>query len=409
MQVGELVEHFVKFKKVVIIGDIEVGKSTLYSILADSVYMNLNIDTNKDFTLNVEKANVKIGDDKYLHLNIVVSDLSDLSVATQNTFATLYEAELILMLIDITRDETFKSATSYLNEVPMLCEKNVFFISNKIDLDSKRDTSRLDIKQFMDKHPKMKEFEVSLKEKEGIDELKVKIFETLQEDYSPVNIIKYQFPLLRLQKQDGLNQNTYTPIKLFLLGNSSVGKTSFIKRFFSGKMQSTITTLGVDVERSLIQIHETIYKLEVWDTAGQERLRTIPRQSYNKADGFILVYDVNERKSFEDIGGWVKDIRSYSSRGGTNDESDLVPVILVGNKIDNPDREVSYREGQNFAEENHLYYAEISCLNGLNIQEVMSIITLEAFQSIKGERITFKLRSDKGKDRNDKCCLLKKK
>ena len=195
-------------------------------------------------------------------------------------------------------------------------------------------------------------------------------------------------------------------MKLFLLGNSTVGKTSFIKKFFKNEFGGTITTLGVDVEKTLVNINDTIYKIEVWDTAGQERLRSIPRQYYSKGDGFILMFDVTLEKSFNDVVEWVKDIRG-NGRTTVKDDVNSIVIILVGNKVDCVEKRVVTTEmAEQLAEENNLKYVEISCKSGLNIQETMARLIMEAYRVLNKESDSFMLIKPKKKKtgKKAKCC-----
>ena len=218
-------------------------------------------------------------------------------------------------------------------------------------------------------------------------------------------MLYFQEPLSIVSNQG--NSNTiYKPLKLFLLGNSTVGKTSFIKKFFKNEFGGTITTLGVDVEKTLVTINDTIYKIEVWDTAGQERLRSIPRQYYSKGDGFILMFDVTSEKSFNDVVEWVKDIRG-NGRTTVKDDVNSIVILLVGNKVDCVDKRVVTTEtAEQLAEENNLKYVEISCKSGLNIQETMARLIMEAYRVLNKESDSFMLIKPKKKkgERRAGCC-----
>ena len=100
---------------------------------------------------------------------------------------------------------------------------------------------------------------------------------TLNKDcFKLYNLIKIKEPI-KISSQDNIKTNSLMTI--FLLGSSGVGKTSFIKRYFNNLFSnSNLSTLGIDVEKSFVEIDNQIIKLEVWDTAGQERLRSIPKK-----------------------------------------------------------------------------------------------------------------------------------
>ena len=98
--------------------------------------------------------------------------------------------------------------------------------------------------------------------------------------------------------------------KILILGNSSVGKTSFLVRFCDEKFDpETLTTVGVDYKKKFIKRNEKKIKLQICDTAGQERFRAIARNLYKNADGIVLMYDISNKKSFQDIKDWINSIK----------------------------------------------------------------------------------------------------
>ncbi|XP_016140850.1 ras-related protein Rab-13-like isoform X2 [Sinocyclocheilus grahami] len=115
--------------------------------------------------------------------------------------------------------------------------------------------------------------------------------------------------------------------KLLLIGDSGVGKTCLIIRFAEDNFNSTyISTIGIDFKVKTIEFEGKKVKLQVWDTAGQERFKTITTAYYRGAMGIILVYDITDEKSFENIQNWMKSIKENASVG--------VSRMLMGNKCD---------------------------------------------------------------------------
>ena len=101
-------------------------------------------------------------------------------------------------------------------------------------------------------------------------------------------------------------------------------------------------------------------KLNIWDTCGDEKFRAITRQYYKNAQGILLVYDITNRDTFDNIKDWVEEIRNNASN-----ESIL---FLVGNKTDlGNKRQITYQEGKNKAEELGMLFREVSAKNGDNI------------------------------------------
>jgi small GTP-binding protein len=158
-------------------------------------------------------------------------------------------------------------------------------------------------------------------------------------------------------------------VKLLLIGDSSVGKSSLLVRFADDKFSPDyMSTIGIDYKIKTFNIGETRVKMEVWDTAGQERFRTITKAYYRGAMGVLLVYDVTSEKSFKQIQGWINLIKKHA-------ESDVC-VLLVANKCDAVDsaRAISETRVKAFATEVGLKTIETSALSGLNVEKTFEII-----------------------------------
>jgi small GTP-binding protein len=151
--------------------------------------------------------------------------------------------------------------------------------------------------------------------------------------------------------------------KFIVIGSSGVGKTAILKRLisdvFTGDSQSTI---GVEFIATSMDIDGVSVKLQIWDTAGQERFRSIAKAYFRSAVGVILVFDLSERRSFDELNQWLNDVHSLCDPNAE--------VTVVGNKCDLVDsRTVTTTEAENFANVHHLSYLETSALSGDNIHE----------------------------------------
>ncbi|XP_018313322.1 ras-related protein Rab-3 [Mycetomoellerius zeteki] len=134
-------------------------------------------------------------------------------------------------------------------------------------------------------------------------------------------------PMARQDGRDAADQNFDYMFKLLIIGNSSVGKTSFLFRYADDSFTSAfVSTVGIDFKVKTVFRHDKRVKLQIWDTAGQERYRTITTAYYRGAMGFILMYDITNEESFNSVQDWVTQIKNYSW--------DNAQVILVGNKCD---------------------------------------------------------------------------
>lgn len=159
-----------------------------------------------------------------------------------------------------------------------------------------------------------------------------------------------------------------------MIGSSGVGKTAILKRLvddvFTGESQSTI---GVEFIATSIEVDGTAVKLQIWDTAGQERFRSIAKAYFRSAIGVILVFDLSDRKSFEDLNQWLSDVHSLCDPNAV--------VTLIGNKSDLVEqRTVTATEADSFAQLHQLTYLETSALGGDNIQEAFQRTAAAVFR-----------------------------
>ncbi|XP_038058311.1 ras-related protein Rab-8A-like isoform X2 [Patiria miniata] len=151
--------------------------------------------------------------------------------------------------------------------------------------------------------------------------------------------------------------------KLLLIGDSGVGKTCVLFRFSEDAFNSTfISTIGIDFKIRTIDLDGKKIKLQIWDTAGQERFRTITTAYYRGAMGIMLVYDITNMKSFENIRNWIRNIEEHAS-------SDVEKMIL-GNKCDMDDRRVVTKDkGEQLAIEYGIKFMETSAKASINVEE----------------------------------------
>lgn len=152
-------------------------------------------------------------------------------------------------------------------------------------------------------------------------------------------------------------------IKLLLIGDSGVGKSCLLLRFCDDAWTpSFITTIGIDFKIRTIELDGKRIKLQIWDTAGQERFRTITTAYYRGAMGILLVFDVTDQKSFENVRTWHANIEQHASEG--------VSKILIGNKSDwEEKRAVSTEQGEELAKELGIPYIETSAKSNANVEE----------------------------------------
>ncbi|XP_049335593.1 uncharacterized protein rab44 isoform X2 [Astyanax mexicanus] len=152
-----------------------------------------------------------------------------------------------------------------------------------------------------------------------------------------------------------------------MVGNSSVGKTSFMNRLQSGHFSPDYcSTIGVDTCVQNITLGGRTVKLHVWDTAGQERYHSITRQVFHKAQGLLLMYDITSSESFCAVRNWVTQIKECAP--------DDVIMILLGNKNDCAERKVQLQEGEDLSREYKIHFLECSAATGENVEESMKTL-----------------------------------
>ncbi|XP_030379157.1 ras-related protein Rab-18 [Scaptodrosophila lebanonensis] len=142
-------------------------------------------------------------------------------------------------------------------------------------------------------------------------------------------------------------------IKLLIIGESGVGKSSLIRRFVENKFdENHDVTIGMDFKSKVMNVDGIDYKVALWDTAGAERFRSLTPSFYRKALGAILVYDITNRDSLVKLEAWLAELDSYS-------DNPNIAIIVVGNKIDK-DRVVDREEGRKFARKHRALFIETS-------------------------------------------------
>ena len=175
-------------------------------------------------------------------------------------------------------------------------------------------------------------------------------------------------------------QEAQIVLKLLLLGDSSVGKTSILNKYISNKFdESSISTVGVDYMDKIIDYNKFKIKLQIWDTSGEEKFRTITKNFYRNADGLLVVFDLTKKESYDHIRSWINEAK---------ENNDKLKTILIGNKLDLKDeRIVAIDVAKQFAEKNNLKYIETSAKDGTNINESFQAIIDLLFDGKSSEEI----------------------
>ena len=187
-------------------------------------------------------------------------------------------------------------------------------------------------------------------------------------------------------------------IKVILLGDSMVGKSSIIFRLCKEMFDQNIgCTISIEYYNYIIKINDYTVRMQIWDTAGQEKFNSIIKNYYQNTDFAIYVYSIDNLNSFQRIKLWM----SYAEEINGKSDNHEVKNILLGNKrdLDSTERKVSYDEGNDFSKNNNMIFREISCKDESE-DEINNL--LEVFDEIaKCCYINRRRTSTFGSDRND--------
>ena len=193
--------------------------------------------------------------------------------------------------------------------------------------------------------------------------------------------------------------------KVLLLGDSSVGKTCFLLRYCDKSFQDAhLSTIGLDYRlKTMVLKNNKSVKLQIWDTAGQDRFRAITKNYYKGANGIILIYDVTNKQTFENVKNWITQIKEEANQN--------VIIYLAGNKIDMDEelKLVPTEDGQQMADEYNLPFKETSAKEGININEIFQELVEkidEAFSKLETPKTEQKQKTQilAGGKKKNHCC-----
>ena len=171
--------------------------------------------------------------------------------------------------------------------------------------------------------------------------------------------------------------------KVVFVGDADVGKTQIVNKFMKNSFEEEYKpTTSVNYSQKEINFDEKNIKLELWDTSGQEKYRNLTNIFCRDFQLIVLVYAVNDKKTFENIQNWVKDVRNI------NEDAKF---LLVGNKCDLKDqRQVTYEKAQEYAKKNEMEFIEVSAKEGTNINDDMFKSSIEKIlNDMEKEKISY--------------------
>ena len=173
------------------------------------------------------------------------------------------------------------------------------------------------------------------------------------------------------------------PLKVIVIGDTCVGKTNFIFRFVENRFSlNYVSTVGFDYRSKIITLPKSKkkVKLQIWDTAGQERYNAVNKNLFQKVQGVIIMYDITNRASFENINKWL-----YLLSQNVSDKA----KILVGSKLDLSEekRIVTEEEGQKTADKNKMPFFETSSKTGENVEKIFFTLAQNIYENLSNENI----------------------
>lgn len=179
-----------------------------------------------------------------------------------------------------------------------------------------------------------------------------------------------------------------TLLKIIILGDSGVGKTSLMNQYVNKKFSNQYkATIGADFLTKEIQVEDRLFTLQIWDTAGQERFQSLGVAFYRGADCCVLVYDVNVMKSFDNLNNWREEFLIQASPS----DPENFPFVVLGNKIDvdgGNSRVVSEKKARAWcASKGNIPYFETSAKEGYNVEAAFECIARNALKNEPEEEI----------------------
>ena len=194
------------------------------------------------------------------------------------------------------------------------------------------------------------------------------------------------------------NKNKIYEAKIITLGDSGVGKTNFIFRFIDDKFSlNYFSTYGIDAKFKNVKLDNGCeIKFKIFDTAGQERFKSISTNYIKKANGILLMYDISDKNSFNNIGNWMVTIKENAGS--------KMSILLIATKCDlKNERVISKEDGENLAKEYGIHFYETSSKDNINIQKAFYDIAEQVIEKDKGKKVfdTIDLENNKSKQR---CC-----
>ena len=203
-------------------------------------------------------------------------------------------------------------------------------------------------------------------------------------DDSKQNKNQKKQPDLKLRQEEKEKENKEGKeyeMKICLLGDVAVGKTSIATRFCKNNFnESYVNTIGGAYQQQTILLDNNVkMKLHVWDTSGDERFKSMTNLYYRDAQVAILTYDITNEKTFESLNFWLKELSDKVN-------NDNMLLFLAGNKCDMENKVVPYSRAKEFAQENNMFFFETSAKTGAGVKDLFKTIASKGYEVLSKQQ-----------------------
>lgn len=163
-------------------------------------------------------------------------------------------------------------------------------------------------------------------------------------------------------------------MKICLLGDGAVGKTSLVYRFIENRFSTDFkSTLGVNLLKRKVNVDDSTVSVQIWDLGGQEAYKKLRKLYLEGSQGGLVVFDITNRSSFENLNDWVTSFKESQPDA---------PMVLIGNKIDLVDqKKVNDDEAKQYATKNNMKYLSTSAKTGEKVEDAFKSLIRQVLES----------------------------